>query len=433
MKFLRKFEDAEKIFKPGLSYMDTVNVDEEGNRLKPIVSYEDRDCRAFGYNEYGEMMVGKSNLVYHSNFPDIYDRMDLTYPGRVWLDSKYIAFWMHPPKEELEKLLSDLKKSLSENGDVVNWDDDWKLEIVDDYRYVDGDYYKRTWDYNTKIIPLSQYGETDMENISENTEYANKMTKIAEEELNKNRGGDDYFDQIDAALKLPKNLDIIKSIFLQIQKEQGTHFNLILTGGFGDWVMSLIKKGVLKVPGNLVTTNGTLRGKGTSLDQTKKGKDVDIVHKKHDISNQKFILFDDSYYSGSTKKSLEDYLKKQQSEIYKTYVLYEGNNKTDADRSSLYRYYDYHNGTPLGVDMLIDYLYSIDADIPKDEVKDKILKGSIKTINDVRNDVSLILKRFGKEPLKINTHKQNKKILKSFENFEYEEDLIFVEGETIDL
>ena len=402
MKFLRKFEDAEKIFKPGLSYMDTVNVDEEGNRLKPIVSYEDRDCRAFGYNEYGEMMVGKSNLVYHSNFPDIYDRMDLTYPGRVWLDSKYIAFWMHPPKEELEKLLSDLKKSLSENGDVVNWDDDWKLEIVDDYRYVDGDYYKRTWDYNTKIIPLSQYGETDMENISENTEYANKMTKIAEEELKKNSGGDDYFDQIDAALKLPKNLDIIKSIFLQIQKEQGTHFNLILTGGFGDWVLTMIKSGKLSVPKNLVFVNGSIRGKDNKLNKLTTGKQVDIIYKRGEIENQKFILFDDSYYSGSTKKAIEKYLKKFNSFIVQTFVLYDGNDNNDQARKSLYRYYDYHKGTQISPINLLKYLYDNNGNMPVNGIEGQILKGQITTIKQINRELNKVRIKFGESPIDVN-------------------------------
>jgi hypothetical protein len=248
------------------------------------------------------------------------------------------------------------------------------------------------------------------------------MAKIAEEELDKSIGGSNYFDNIDAALKLPKNIDIIKSIFLQIQKEQGTHFNLILTGGFGDWVMSLIKKGVLKVPGNLVSTNGTLRGKNNKLGKITKGKDVDIIHKKSDIDNQKFILFDDSYYSGSTKKSLDIFLKKQQSEIYKTYVLYDGNDERDSNRESLYRYYDYNNGVKLGVDMLINYLYSLKLDIPKDLVRDKILNGSIKTIGDIRIEINHILKKFGKSPLDKLTHSETTSIIKNFESFYFVED-----------
>ena len=135
----------------------------------------------------------------------------------------------------------------------------------------------------------------------------NKMYHLAQDELKKSKGGREYFDKIDTALKLPKNLDIIKNIFQLIQKEQGTHFNLILTGGFGDWIMDLIKKGTLKVPGNLIATNGSIRGKNNKLGQFTSGKEVDIIHKRQDIENQKFIMFDDSYYSGSTKNALDKY------------------------------------------------------------------------------------------------------------------------------
>lgn len=261
--------------------------------------------------------------------------------------------------------------------------------------------------------------------------YPNKITKIAQEELKKTHGGREYFDIIDHQLKLPKNLDIIKSVFNQINKEQGKDFNLILTGGFGDWILSLIKKGVIKVPNNVVSTNGSIRGSGNTLDKYTKGKEVDIIHKKGDIDNQQFVLFDDSFYSGSTKKALEEFLKKYNSNIYKTYVVYDGNDKKDKNRFSLYRYYDYHSGTELSVDLLIDYLYGLNVDIPKDTIKDKILKGEIKTINDVRKNVNNLIGKFGKsEKMPKITREREREIIKSFESFEY---FIFIVGETIDL
>ena len=257
----------------------------------------------------------------------------------------------------------------------------------------------------------------------------NKMYDIAQDVLKQTPGGKDYFNKIDAALKLPKNINIIELIFQQIQKEQGSHFNLILTGGFGEWIMSLIKKGILEIPGNMVVTNGSIRGQDNRLGKITKGKEVDIIHKKHDIENQKFILFDDSYYSGSTKKALEDFLKKYNSEIYKTYVLYDGSDENDSNRSSLYRYYDYHSGTKLGVD-IIDYLYSLDIDIPKEKIQKDILDKKIQTIIDVKNDVNNILIKFGKQPLSKLTHRESKKIIENFKNFNY---LFFVENKIYNL
>ena len=173
----------------------------------------------------------------------------------------------------------------------------------------------------------------------------------------------------------------------------------------------------------MVSTNGSIRGKDNKLGKTTTGKEVEIIQKKKDIDNQKFIMFDDSYYSGSTKKALEDYLKKFGSEIYKTYVLYDGNDEVDADRKSLYRYYDYHSGTILGVDLLIDYLYSLNIDIPIDTIKDKILTKEVRTIKNIRDEINKILIKFNRQPLDKLTYKETSKIVKSFESFENE--LIF--------
>lgn len=84
---------------------------------------------------------------------------------------------------------------------------------------------------------------------------------------------------------------------------------------------------------------------------------------------QKFLLFDDSYYSGSTKIAIEKYLKKYNSNISKTYVLYDGNDKIENDRVSLYRYYDYHKGTKLSVDKLLNYLDNYKNDLPTNNLE----------------------------------------------------------------
>lgn len=54
-------------------------------------------------------------------------------------------------------------------------------------------------------------------------------------------------------------------------------FNLILTGGFGDWILHMIKKGKLKVPKNLVLVNGSLRCKNSKLNKKTVGKEVSKI------------------------------------------------------------------------------------------------------------------------------------------------------------
>jgi hypothetical protein len=249
-----------------------------------------------------------------------------------------------------------------------------------------------------------------------------KLRNIVQTSMKKYVGGNEYFDNIDTLLKLPKNKDIIEKIFKQIQKEQGDNFNLILSGKFGEYILNLIKRKELLIPDNVVLTNGSLRKTSNGKIDQIVTKDVDIIHKDKDLDNKRFIFFDDSYYSGSTKNSLEKYLKKFNSDIYKTYVLYDGNNIKDKNRFSLYRYYDYNFGTILPVDKLIDYLYGLNVDVPKDNIKNEILKGNIKTLKDVRKNIIELQKNFNQDvsiPLNL-THKEETNIIKKFEDFNYD-------------
>lgn len=60
-----------------------------------------------------------------------YDRDDLIYPGRVWLDKHVISFWVYPPKNKLKNVLAALQKKLKEDESVtVNFNDSkWRLDI----------------------------------------------------------------------------------------------------------------------------------------------------------------------------------------------------------------------------------------------------------------------------------------------------------------
>jgi len=121
----------------------------------------------------------------------------------------------------------------------------------------------------------------DMKHLKkfEDIYYPNKMVKIAQDELKSHKGGDIYFNKIDSVLKLTKNIDVIKEVFNQI-KADNKNFNIVLTGGFGDWILSLIKKRILNVDGNVVMISGSLRGTNNKLGKISKGKDIEILYKK---------------------------------------------------------------------------------------------------------------------------------------------------------
>jgi hypothetical protein len=236
-------------------------------------------------------------------------------------------------------------------------------------------------------------------------------------------GGEDFFDKLDEVIRLPKNIDIIQKMFDTIYKENGNKFNVVVSGKFGDWIKFLVDKSILKVDGNLILVKGTLRLKGTNLNKLNYSKDIDIIFKKYDIDGQDYIFIDDSLYSGSTKKAIEDWLNQHNSKIIKTYVIYDGNDKKYDDIKSLYRYYDFHTGKLLPVIKLFDILNDIKNEIPFDYniVFNKISKGEIRTtremfkfIKDISNKLN---KPFNFDMLYHMKHLESMKHLKKFEDF----------------
>ena len=252
-----------------------------------------------------------------------------------------------------------------------------------------------------------------------------KIKLYVDELLKKFQGGEEFFDKLDEVIRLPKNVDIIQKLFDIIYKEQGNNFNVIVSGKFGDWIKFLVDKSILKVDGNLILVKGSLRLKGTNLNKLNYSKDIDVIFKKYDIDRQNFIFIDDSLYSGSTKKAIEEWLNQHKSKIIKTYVIYDGNDKKYDDIKSLYRYYDFHTGKLLPVMKLFDILNDIKNDIPFNYniVFDKISRGEIRTTRDlfkfIKNVSNKLNKPFNFDMLYGMKHLESMKYLKKFKYFNY--------------
>lgn len=250
---------------------------------------------------------------------------------------------------------------------------------------VDGEYYSIDSDdhvvkYSTYINELAGVPNI-MKDINETTSH-DKMKSYVDYTLGKYKGGEEYFDIIDKIIKDPNNLDIIKDVFKEIKQDFGDNFNIILTGGFGDRVKYLIDKKILSVPGNIVQISGALRDKYKNK--------VDVIYKKHHIDNQDFILFDDSFYSGSTKRKIDDYLKGFNSKIIQTYVVYDGSREKQKGLKHIYRYRDHHQGTIIPVEKLIEIIDR--QELPK-ELYNKVTDGTIKTYDQLVKYV----KKFNKD------------------------------------
>lgn len=116
-----------------------INVD--GKERKLYADWNDYDAICFGVYK-GKMLVGQSRShmsLLGSVNPEMKNNTSvkeiLTYPGRLWLNSKIISFWEYPSKTELPKILRSLKKEINKQGygKISNfYDGKWLIELNDD-------------------------------------------------------------------------------------------------------------------------------------------------------------------------------------------------------------------------------------------------------------------------------------------------------------
>lgn len=230
-------------------------------------------------------------------------------------------------------------------------------------------------------------------------------------------GGNIFFDKLDSEIKKPKNIDIIVKLFEKIYGDFGINYNLVVSGGFGDLIMFLLKRGDIKCEGSILQVSGGLTSHFTDMDKIKKVKEVIIQKKRGDINNKDFIFVDDSFYSGTTGFSIDLFLKKIGSRILKTYVVYDGNDTKSPDRIALYNYYDWNTGSQRTIDELMDELDNYKS-IPKDNFEERIIKGEIKSIIQLRKLINEFKIRSGGKGIDIYSRiRECFKHLKNFENF----------------
>jgi len=229
-----------KSFKKLNESPDTLYLEYDNIKLE----YTDDDAVIFGFDN-GEVIISKRNDDSYSinKHVNIFEQgRDLDYPGRMWLDAKFISFWEYPPENEMKYILKQIEKaynygkkyfkivfktsdgelkdhnlekrngnyyyyeekvyladgqdedfknhgwnarifySLEENG--FHFDDDWKIEIVD----IGGvNKYYSNREYPEKIVPLSDYLGSDKRSEEEVKAPHLMNPKEKEEYWKKNR------------------------------------------------------------------------------------------------------------------------------------------------------------------------------------------------------------------------------------------------------
>lgn len=160
--------------------------------------------------------------------------------------------------------------------------------------------------------------------VMELTKLKTKVADIVSINLRKYLGGEIYFDNLDEQIK--NNPSLICTYLEYIVRKEGNN-NIIVSGEIGNKLIEYQKDGKLSKHINLFVLPGGLR-KGILLKNT------------INIQNNKFIFFDDSYYSGKTLQTIINHLKKYNATIEVSYVVYDGSKHNIHNTHSLYRYYD---------------------------------------------------------------------------------------------
>lgn len=157
----------------------------------------------------------------------------------------------------------------------------------------------------------------------------NLNDKIAEI-LKQHPEGEDFFDTFDAMVR--GDMDVLASFihFVDTNVYGHNNYTLILTGQFGLALMNNYGKHLKEKFDDVILVNGGIRS----------GNKAIIF--KDSLPRVNCVMLDDSFYSGTTRDSIEAALKEidGRAEIVKTIVVYDGSVERDPRVISMFRYHD---------------------------------------------------------------------------------------------
>ena len=148
------------------------------------------------------------------------------------------------------------------------------------------------------------------------------MDELVEQILKEHKGGEKFFDNLDAAMRESNYFDML----LALIQEYHTHQPLILSGTFGKLLFNYMRPSKFEA----ILFNGGLRK--SNFPQIIKGMGVIL-------QDEEFFFVDDSFYSGKTRDAIAGVLARCNSVISNTFVLYDGSIARDEKVKSIYRYY----------------------------------------------------------------------------------------------
>ena len=152
-----------------------------------------------------------------------------------------------------------------------------------------------------------------------------KLNALVKELLDQHKGGEQFFDALDYSIR--GDHAIMESFKDLIEWNCSRHTVLVVSGNFGRFFVNNFFSFIKELCIDIIVTDGGLR----------KGNPTNTFLLNEPSSCNDYIFVDDSYYSGSTAKAIEEELGLR---FYKIIVVYDGSQEFEDRVYSLFRYYD---------------------------------------------------------------------------------------------
>ena len=157
-------------------------------------------------------------------------------------------------------------------------------------------------------------------------EIKDKLDAIVKDLLLKYDGGRPFFNALDASIKSITNNHMILALV------KGNSNEYIATSGeFGDIIYKLWKEGKFNCKG-MVVFNGKMLTDRTGVNAW--------YPEDFDLNDKQFVYIDDSLFSGSTYRKINEFLTDHNSKIKSISVIYDGSKNKNKLIRSFFRYYN---------------------------------------------------------------------------------------------
>lgn len=159
-----------------------------------------------------------------------------------------------------------------------------------------------------------------------------KLNNIVEQCIKQHTGGEEFFTALD---KQVQDDEIITKLHLLVYAtlRMRDYDGIIVSGKFGKFYQENYSLSGFAPSAVIVCVEGGLRATDATIDLSQQAMLLSMR------ASQRWIFFDDSFYSGTTRDVVKKTLESIGHELVHSFVVYDGSKDNDETVSSLFKYY----------------------------------------------------------------------------------------------